>query len=97
MLNKRHVDEQSISTKEIEKMKTDICHLKRRLSTMKDTPMGLRSRSKKLKPISCLIKLGGGFRKRVMGVKSILDQSCHDLVDVCKNVFKKSDIKAMLK
>ena len=32
-----------------------------------------------------------------MGVKSILDQSCPDLVDVCKNVRKKSDIKSMLK
>ena len=50
-----------------------------------------------MKPISCLIKLGGGFRKRVMGVKSILDQSCPDLVDVCKHVLKKSDIKSMLK
>ena len=44
-----------------------------------------------------MIKLGGGYRKIVMPVKSLLDQSCPNLVDVCKNVPKKSDIKSMLK
>ena len=44
-----------------------------------------------------MIKLGGGYRKIVMAVKSLLDQSCPNLVDVCKNVPKKSDIKSMLK
>ena len=97
MLNKRRVDDLSISAKEIEKLKTDIRHLQKRLSTMKETPTGLRSWSEKLKPISCLNNSGGGYRKRVMGVKSILDQSCPDIVDVCKNLFKKSDIKEMLK
>jgi hypothetical protein len=50
-----------------------------------------------MKPISCLEKRGGAFRKRVFGLKTILDPTCIDFVDLCKTVLKKSDIKAMLK
>lgn len=52
MLNQKHVDklleEKSNSTKEIEELKTDICRLQKRLSMIKETPMGFRSRSKKV-------------------------------------------------
>ena len=44
-----------------------------------------------------MVKRGGPYRKRVFGVKSILDPSCTDIVDLCKTVLKKSDIKSMLK
>jgi hypothetical protein len=37
------------------------------------------------------------IKKRVFGVKSILDPSCIDIVDLYKTVLKKSDIKSMLK
>jgi hypothetical protein len=101
MLNQRHVDEllqvKSSSTKEIEMLKNDIYRLQKRLSLIKETPVGLRNRSKELKPLSCMVKRGGAYKKRVFGVKSILDPSCTDIVDLCKTVLKKSDIKSMLK
>jgi hypothetical protein len=101
MLNQIHVEklleDKSNSSKEIEKLKTDISRLQNRLSMIKKTAMGLRFRSKEMKPISCLEKRGGAFRKRVFGLKTILDPTCIDSVDLCKTVLKKSDIKAMLK
>ena len=44
-----------------------------------------------------MVKRGGAYKKRVFGVKSILDPSCIDIVDLCKTVLKKSGIKSMLK
>jgi len=64
---------------------------------LKKIAMGLRFRSKEMKPISRLVKRGGSFRKKVFWLKTILDPTCTDSVDLCKIVLKKSDIKAMLK
>jgi hypothetical protein len=50
-----------------------------------------------MKPLSCLEKRGGAFRKRVFGFKTILYPTCNDFVYFCKTVLKKSDNKAMLK
>jgi hypothetical protein len=63
---------------------------------VKKTTMGLRFISKEMKPISCLENRGYAFRK-VFVLKTILDPTCTDFVDLCKTVLKKSDIKEMLK
>jgi hypothetical protein len=101
MLNQRHVDKllqvKSSSTKEIEMLKNDIYRLQNRLSLIKETPMGLRNRSKELKPLSCMVKRGGAYKKWVFGVNSILDPSCTYIVDLYKTVLKKNGIKSMLK
>jgi hypothetical protein len=62
---------------------------------IKKTTMELRFRSKEMKPISCLEKRGGAFRKRVFGLKTILYPTCTDSLDLCKIVLKKSGIKAV--
>jgi hypothetical protein len=101
MLNQRHVDklleDKFNSSKEIEKLKIDISCLQNRLSMIKETAMGLRFRSKEMKPISFLEKRGGAFIKIVFGLKTILDPTCIDFLDLCKTMLKKCDIKAMLK
>lgn len=101
MLNQRHVDkllqDKSNSSKEIEMLKTNTCHLQNKFIVIKKTPMGLRNKSKEMNPISCLEKRENAFRRRVFGLKSILDPRCIDSMDLRKTMLTKSDIRAMLK
>ena len=101
VLNQRHVnallEEKSNSVKEIQKLKIDLRRLQKRHSRLKGKKNWLRIRPKKLKPIACLKRGGGGYRKRVFGVRSMLDENCPDFVDLCKKVLKKSNMEAMLK
>jgi hypothetical protein len=63
------LQDRSNSSKENEKLKTDISHLQNRLSMIKKTTMGLRFILKEMKPVSCLEKKGGSFKKKIVWVE----------------------------